>query len=265
MQEVVYGDIYFLINFAFDFLIILLLSRVTGKGTTLCRCILSSVIGGIYAVVSLFMPNGNLLYYISAVLFSLLLVLTAFKKESLHSYIKLTMYYIAISFILGGAFSFVYTVLFSYSSKPFLSVSPKAFLIAAALSGIITLTSASLFSHQDISYETKATLFCEGKKRECNAYLDSGNFLSEPISGKGCAVVSKEVYRAFCPKKQVRVIPTNTEGLLYGYPARIELSRVVRNKERTVSKDIYIVYIKEKDPISQGYDVILPANIFRNT
>ena len=59
MEETVYADIYFLINFSMDFLCLFLTARLMSEKLRLGRISAASVFGGVYAVAALLiLPSG---------------------------------------------------------------------------------------------------------------------------------------------------------------------------------------------------------------
>ena len=56
MGQTVYLDLFFIINFSMDFLCFYLAGALLGSKLSVMRMLLSAVIGGIYADVSLFLP-----------------------------------------------------------------------------------------------------------------------------------------------------------------------------------------------------------------
>ena len=60
MQQIVYGDLFFLINFSMDFLCLFLVAKLLSRPLSTLRLSLASALGGVYSVGALFLPEGLL-------------------------------------------------------------------------------------------------------------------------------------------------------------------------------------------------------------
>ena len=60
MEQTVYVDLYFLINFSMDFLCFFLLSKLLSVKLSFGRTIAASLLGGLYANLALFLPLSSL-------------------------------------------------------------------------------------------------------------------------------------------------------------------------------------------------------------
>ena len=76
-MKTLYVDVYFLINFCVDFLALHFASRFTKIPTGNIRLIISSALGGIYAVLLAFLPqNGALFSLVSVISFSVVFLIS---------------------------------------------------------------------------------------------------------------------------------------------------------------------------------------------
>ncbi|MBO5981343.1 MAG: sigma-E processing peptidase SpoIIGA, partial [Clostridia bacterium] len=66
MEIILYGDVYFLINFLFDTLLLYITARITNTPFKPWRLLLAAALASVYAVLSLFFASTLPLHLISA-------------------------------------------------------------------------------------------------------------------------------------------------------------------------------------------------------
>ena len=59
MEQTVYGDILFFVNFCMDFQCLFLTAKLLHRPFSLWRALLSSALGALYACIALFLPVGG--------------------------------------------------------------------------------------------------------------------------------------------------------------------------------------------------------------
>lgn len=241
MEQTVYADLYFFINFSMDFLCFYISSRFLGTRISALRTAVASAVGGIYAVLSLVWGLAG----INAVLLDLLscALMCAIAFGSLGRARRLPIYilvYVAVSMTLGGFM----TALFNLLNRTSLGnvatdeddLSVWVLAILAVISAVFTLMGTRYFRRKTSKKEVSVSVSFGGKSKNISALCDSGNMLRDPISGKLCVIVSLDAVRDILPRELiaflnngardpdaalgtgVRVIPTVTamgEGMLF--------------------------------------------------
>lgn len=224
----IYADIYFVINFSMDLICLYITSLCMSCTVKLKRLIFASCIGGIFSVLSLILEGNYIISFILTLFVGLLMCYTVFYQK--HSGFKVVIsfiIYLAVSFFMGGGLTFLYSWL-NTNFSPISPLPPSAtsLLFPAALLCAV----ASVF----LSHISKR--FLKAKQAEIHishdevditllALVDSGNLLSDPISGLPVILLSKEASLEFLPsddfspefisdlpkfKRIIRVIPTKT-------------------------------------------------------
>ncbi len=205
MEQDVYIDILFLINFSMDYLCIYICSKVLHRKMKLSGMVIASAIGGIYSVLSLFLPFSN--WYALAIDVAVCLIMCAVvyseKGRGIGSFFLSSFLFIGISMMTGGCM----TAIFNLLNKLDLpldqieadGISTYMFAILAIIAGIISLKSGEFISRRSSVMECKLTItFCK-KKFEFFGFSDSGNLVRDPISGKAVIFIDRKVLEKEMP------------------------------------------------------------------
>ena len=243
MEQTVYADLYFMINFSMDFLCFYLASRLLDIAMSAASAALASVIGGVYAVLALVWGvsgAGGLL--IDALACALMGSVAFGKRGKMKRIAFYTAVYFAVSVTLGGFMTAIFNLL-NRTSLGTLSLSQdgvSAWLLAllAALGATLTLLGGRSLRRRASKRRVRISVIVNEKSAELDALCDSGNMLREPISGKLCIIVSraaiekllpprvscaisgdsKRIDAETCLRLGLRVVPTATatgEGMLF--------------------------------------------------
>ena len=243
MEQTVYADLYFMINFSMDFLCFYLVSRLLGLAMSTARAALASALGGAYAVLALVLGAtgaGGLL--LDALVCALMCAVAFGKRGGIRRLLFYIAVYFAVSVTLGGFMTAIFNLL-NRTSLGALSVSEdgvSAWLLAviAAIGAVITLLGGRSLRRRASKRRVRLSVSVGQRHAELDALCDSGNMLREPISGKLCIIVSlsamerilppavscaisgasKEIDAPTCLKLGLRVVPTSTatgEGMLF--------------------------------------------------
>ncbi|MCM1193203.1 MAG: sigma-E processing peptidase SpoIIGA [Butyrivibrio sp.] len=218
MRYELYVDSLFLVNFVMNLYILMLVDRSTFHTAAPRRLLLGAALGGgCYLLLFLLnVPVPWKLFLGAAGALGMLPV--AFPVRGLRNFLKLMEKMLVFSFCLGGG------LLFLLRSFP---------VGGGALTGIFGILGAGgivcLFLGR-FPWESKpensicrVTLVRGEKQVTVSALIDSGNSLSEPVSGKPVCVVEEEVFRRLWEDggQLFRAIPYHSigkrKGILKGY------------------------------------------------
>ncbi len=240
MEQTVYVDLFFMINFSMDFLCFFLVSQLLSSKLSLPRTLLASALGGIYSCLALFISAGGIFGIFLDICACILMCIICFGRCG-HIFGH-TAVYVAVSAVLGGFM----TVLFDLLNRAELpleqierdGISAWLLLLLAVICGAITLFGGKFFKRQAERRRTRVHIELDRKQITLSAICDSGNMLCEPISGRACIIADIEAVSGFLPDcllrsarvgsvaldekhadfaKRLRIIPTHTatgDGLL---------------------------------------------------
>lgn len=192
----VYVDILFLINSGMDALCLILTARLLHRPLSMGRLLMSSVIGGVYGVAALFMEVGTLTAFALDVCICVLMCLISMGIRRLWLTSGL---YVLTSMVMGGMMTALYHWLNRAGAAELLpggeeGVSSVAFLLLAVAGGLFTLLWGKIFRRAEARRAAHVTVTATlaGKTVTFSGMIDSGNLLTDPVSGTPVIAVDRK-------------------------------------------------------------------------
>lgn len=211
----VYIDIILIINFIFDFIVLLGTSIILKRRVKLYRIILGSLVGSLSMLVLFIRFNTISLFFFKIIIGSLM-ILTTFNYKDIRYFIKNTYYFYLISIILGGILYFFNNQFMVSSDLMFKSCYKYNVIIGIVISviGLIIYLKNIKDLRNNYNKYLKATIYFKNYKIDVNAFLDTGNKLKDPYLFRPIILVKEECIR---DKEHVLLVPFNTcnnDGIL---------------------------------------------------
>lgn len=251
----VYIDSLFFVNFVMNLFLLSLVKQATGCTATRLRLILAALLGSLLYCLFFFpLLRLGVAGMITGILVSgAAMLAAAFQVKGIAGIRRLYGSLIFNTLMLGGGILFVSRCGASvFSRYPIVCV-----LVTGGVGyGILTLT---------LKHEKKGERQCfliftgEKEREEIAAIVDTGNSLTEPISGKPVSVVSKQVMLKLCGgmlPELYRVIPYQSIGKQRGIMKGYLIPKVlIRYQDiEKVYENVYFAVCEEE---YQGQQVIL--------
>ena len=283
---IVYGDLLFLINFSMDFLCFYFSCLLMHKRLPTIRACIASAIGGLYSVCALFIKasSGVALTIDISVLVLMCFIVYINKGMDIFKFIKMVILYFAISALLGG----VMTALFSFLNKLNLfgsqgtdenDINVWVFALLATLGSIFTLNFGRFFRTSSSKKTVNLRLEDGTEHTDLVALVDSGNLAVEPMSNKGVAfanlesckrVIDNDLYEfikngcgvdnmPFLLASKVRFVPSRTVSGSVLVPAVRPKSVKLISGKGEKSLDIYVALVR--DGTIKDYDAIISSEV----
>lgn len=215
----IYLDVILLENVCMNYIILFatgLIHRTKIKGW---RILVSSLIGGIYAILS-FAPvleiYSNLLF---KVLLSIVMVYIAFHPPNIKLLLKELVIFYLVSFAFGGcAFCLLYFIRpqdILMRNGVLTGTYPIKIALLGGIVGFIVVNIAfkvvkGKLSKKDMFCEV--TVFLNNKQKTIKAFIDTGNLLKDPISGMPVMVIEAVELEEMLPKEIIIHINEILEG-----------------------------------------------------
>lgn len=262
MGTEVYADLYFLINMSMDFLCLLITGRLMHRVCHTGRLLLSSAMGGVYAVAALVLLPGGAVGLLLDLLFAAVLCWVAFwqKKENVRRVFCAALVFAAVSMTLGGIMTVLYTWL-NQLNLPFEALqgdtlSVWIFALMALIAGLITARGGRLMglSQRSKSVTVVAVLF--GRRVTLRALADTGNLLVDPVSGRGVIVAERKKLSGVLPTELLKATERG-DGALLDYlktnPKHAARIRIVPTQTATGTK-LLAAILPESLTVTEGKD-----------
>ena len=218
-----YIDVIFFVNFFMDFLLLYMLKGFLKRPAGMGRLVWAGVIGGIFGCAEVLfwkLPHG----IVMAASFGAagLMVRTAYRPGDWRELVKETGSLYLLAMLAGGAMEFLceytgmgfYAVMIMQGQGGFmLPFFMWLFLIAGACLLALGLGQFAREMTKERKNRYLAVLRDGETWVEVSAFLDTGNFLTEPGSGKGVQIVTERIWKLFDRGECERVmIPYHTIG-----------------------------------------------------
>ena len=257
----VYLEPVFAVNAVMNMLTLYIAGRLAGERARLWRYGLASVLGGLYAAAML-LPFCQVLNNIAAKAgLSLLMALLAWRPRGWLPYLRGWAAMVGVTVVGGGAALAAAVVM--DSAQPFggaVVLSKNALLLTMLGAAAIALLSSKAIVRRGAGgsrYAVRA--WCSGRRLQMEALLDTGNMLSEPVSGLPVMIIDMDLGKKLIDLLADRVIeiPFKTVSGLSSMKAVLAERTEVRNLGRWRNSGAMYV-AASANWLSGGVEALLP-------
>ena len=274
-METLYIDVFFLINFTVDLLAAHFASCFTKIPIGTTRLIIVSAIGGVYSCVAV-LANSPVISLIVGIVAIALTMIIMVRKASILRRIKLLIAFFLFLIIIGGIVYFAYCALDKYFPNRESEVENRSFLIFS----VILLLGIALIRFIMNVFSTARSERCLtvkiellGREVTCEALIDTGNLLKDPIDSTPVMLVKAaaakalfsgeppQIYDGSIPselRRYIRLIPITRNGKNDIKPGiRPDRASVLKNGK---FEDVRIAFvIDDEGGTFNGCDALMPA------
>lgn len=197
----IYIDLLLILNFIYDSLLLITVSITLKRNIKIKRIILSSLFGTISTLIIL-LPFNKYILFCLKILSSLLMVLVAFSYKNTKYFFSNIAYLYMTSVILAG---FLYFLKIEFNNLAY----PVSLLIAPLILYLYIKEQKKL--KEVINYYKKVTITLKNNKiLYLNGFIDSGNRLKDPITGKFIILINKKCLKGIYNIRSPIYVPINT-------------------------------------------------------
>ena len=221
---IVYIDLLLILNFCYDFLIMLTIDITLRRNTKISRIIWSSLFGALSILLLFIKFNPYILFFLKIVV-SFLMVIISFKYINIKYVLTNLLYMYMISIALAGFLYFLNSQ-FSLKQEGLIFVNKGIsvnYIFLLIVSPIILYfyvkTHYKMKSAYNLYYPVKI-IFRDKNVLLCHGFIDSGNKLKDPITKKYIIIVEKKLLEKYIHNKNPIYVPyksLNQEGMLKCY------------------------------------------------
>ena len=278
MYYEVFLDVLFVMNFLMDYFLLRLTCRLIHSSATLWRSLLGALIGAVGICLIALWPGSRILNTILVhVVINTLMVRFGCNLKTVREILKGVLILYICSFLLAGMMLFLQSRMEMREIKMVLLAGSISYLFLAA--GIRVYTRKE--KKENCTYQV--CLYEGDKSREGKALLDTGNGLTDPVSGKPVNVIRREMLNGLladtildslehfsekCPDEDFgnlspHFVPFATLGCTGGLLVAITidyLSLEIQGKNKIIFRPV-VAFSDEGAVFPENYQMILHPNL----
>lgn len=230
MEQTVYGDILFFVNFCMDFQCLFLTAKLLHRPFPLWRSLLASALGALYACVALFLSVSGVFALVADCGVCLLMCVCVFWSAHSSAFSLLLPFavYFGTSAAVGGVMSGM-AALLSHVDVPIggggAELSSGAFFLLALLGGAATFLWGRVCQRRAKGRRALLELTFDGEQGSFHCMVDTANLLRDPVGGRPVALIDATAAEAVLPKSLLETASGGCGGIA---ALPVELARRIR-------------------------------------
>lgn len=260
----IYVDLLILVNFFFDFLILLATSRVLRRKINLKKHLMGAGVGAI-ASLSLFLPISPLTLFLIKLLVSILMIKVSYDCKKVTNLLKNLLFLYLVSIFLGGAIYFINNELSYFINAniyvfPGISINLLILIVLFPTLIYFYIKGMLEFKNNYANYYYVKIIFNNGHTLNLIGYLDTGNKLTDPYLRRPIILVNTEEIKFSFNENEILYVPyetLNNSGLLKCVKP---LKLIINDKE---VKGSFLVGISENKIKINGVNCILHPKLIK--
>lgn len=258
MHYELYIDVFFLENFAMDFILLAVVRKMLGNNEAYWRVCLGALFGALLTclAVALPVPYASVKLILLHGLANIVMVKTGLKTQGFKELFRAWILLYISGFLLGGVFGFLkqYVRLGSL----FLALAVASYYI---VSGIWSLV---VYLGRQSRYRCQVVLQVGAKRVIVQALIDTGNCLKDDITGKPVSIIDKNVIKKLWGENDIagiRYISYHSIGKAEGVMPLVTLDGmyVCRKEKEWIERPL--AAICEEDMTADRYEMILNPDV----
>ncbi|MGB4438771.1 MAG: sigma-E processing peptidase SpoIIGA [Sedimentibacter sp.] len=187
---VYYIEYVFAENFLIDFILLFITGKLIKKIIIYRRLIIASVIGALYVILTAYIGKEFMTYFIVKFSVSILMLMIAYDSKGILANIRVVVCFYITSLIMVGIITSLYYL--DYDKLTVNAIVLSIFMGYAALHFFFREIKARIGKN---NYMRSVTIGINNKSKNLRAYIDTGNELTDPMTGKPVVVVNIECIR----------------------------------------------------------------------
>ncbi len=184
---VYYVEYIFIENFIIDFILLFITGKLIKRIIIFQRLIAASLIGSLYTVLVLCVGKEFMTYFIVKFSISVLMIMIAFDSKGILTNIRVIICFYITSLIMVGIITALYYL--TYDKLTVNAIIISLFIGYVALHFFFKEIKDRIAKH---NYKRIVNINIANKRKEIRGYIDTGNELTDPVTGKPVIVVNIE-------------------------------------------------------------------------
>jgi len=187
---VYYIEYVFAENFFIDFILLFITGKLIKKNIIYRRLIVASVLGALYVILTAYIGREFMTYFIVKFSVSVLMLMIAYDSKGILANVRVILCFYITSLIMVGIITSLYYL--DYDKLTVNAIVLSIFLGYAALHFFFREIKARIEKN---NYMRSVILGINNKSKNLRAFIDTGNELTDPMTGKPVIVVNIECIR----------------------------------------------------------------------
>ncbi|MCI8445042.1 MAG: hypothetical protein HFG15_01255 [Bacilli bacterium] len=211
----IYLDLIFLLNFGFDFLLLMTVKLLLRRNVKLTD-LLSGAFIGATSIFFLFIKMNSLTLFLFKIVISILMIIVTFGFRNIRYTARNFLYLYSTSMILGGVLYYLNTE-FSYQQEGLvfyhngLSINVIVLVLTSPII-VYSYIKQGLYLKNNYGNYHEVVLYYHGKKQRMNGFLDTGNHLVDPYQKRPILLVDRKRLIYDINEFQMILVPIDTAG-----------------------------------------------------
>ena len=260
MYYELYLDVLFLVNFMMDYMLLLIVRRMLKCSATHGNICVGAFIGSALTciIIALPIPYPIIKLILFHTLVNTCMIRAGLKIKTIRSFVKsLLMLYIG-GFLLGGILE---------TFRQYVRVGSLFFAVAiAGYYMVLWIWKFISYLQRYSSYHCEVELYLGDRMYRVKGMIDTGNGLSDPISGRPVNILEREIVKKLFgeePMKNVRYIPYQSIGKKEGVLPVFQIDKMCVHREDECWVERPLIGVSEEEISAGGeYEMILNPNLF---
>lgn len=284
-MQTLYIDVYFLINFTVDIIAVYFGTRLSKLPTSPVRVALSALIGALFAVIIVLMPEIPYVKLIFAILGLLLMSLSVSRKIRFSRRLKFIFSFLIFSALVGAGAYFMWGIFDKYLYEGLKDSGGGAnrkillFSVIVLLSIGVFKMIVSFFSNIESEGSVEVQVSFGNKTLRTEAFVDSGNLAVDPMDMRPVMLLKESAARDLFPenvvtlcdpdalsrevRRRIRLIPVSMGGKTHVLTGvRTDEVRIVTG-EGMEPISVTVAIDKEGGSFG-GFDALVPSSAIRD-
>ena len=264
--KVIYIDILLVLNLIVDYLVLFGTARLSGERFVRLRGISSALIGAVYSMVIL-LDMPKMFFVISKLAVSIFMVAVTFGKRNIKDFFRLLIIFYICGFIFSGFMMLINSVVhadtfFIKGGVVYFEFSAAGIVLSGTAAFLVTEIFRRFFKRGSNEKNFVARICFENKTAVLKGFMDTGNELSDPLTGTPAAVASPGSFSKILPQKmlsaienkslsteyRIRLIPCKTVSGSMLIPAIRPEKLIIENEKGVFETEDILIAFSENVP-----------------
>ena len=257
---VYYVEYVFLENFIIDFILLFITGKLIKRVIILKRLLMASLAGSFYVIITFYLGRAFMTSFIVKFSISILMIMIAFDSKGILTNIRVIICFYITSLIMVGIISALYYL--TYDKLTVNAIIMSIFMGYAALHFFFKEIKDRILKH---NYKRTVNIKIGNKTKTIRGYIDTGNQLTDPVTGKPVMVVNIDCLRDLIShdlyERILDFYKTNSYENLINENRGINLRVIKYNTISSVGQNMVCLAADQIEIINSDTNIVIDALI----